>query len=194
MKRILMVLGLILLCVCCLYAGDRKYLYDEAVDGLTLSGYVGDSWYLSVNTAAIEGNRKVTDDFDLGGSDVAYIGDESPYGRVIATWSIVANIGNSDASQWHLKIHADPLTTPGGSYAVAYHLTFSMHNENDSSYAMIVHSNPDGTYFYNETLDTNITSLDKPIRFMLDRNEGHPVETWEQGIYTANVIIELEKY
>lgn len=190
MKRLLSLIFILIVATAQICAGTPVYLHDYSSGSLSVFGYMDSYWLLSVEPLITERGSSIGMPFDLLGTDVAYISDESPLGRTIGYWTLIVNPAQGKA--WHLKIHADALEK--GNSSIDYHLIFSCAENED----WIVHSSGNNYTYFPSGTSASIGSTDdisiirRQIRFMLDYNGGADKDFWEEGDYNATVEFVLE--
>lgn len=189
-KRRIVLLAILAFSLSVAFASDNHYydyLYDNSADDFRIYGYIDGFTYLTIAPLSSASNPYTGMPFDLLGSDVAWIDDDSPLGRIIAYWSLIVNIGNRN---WTLKIKADPLTKDRqqNQNPVYYHLTFYT---DDVGEQLKVHSSGSYTEFQGSTIGVNnmIVVDHRQVRFMIDQTTD--LDTIPSGDYYATVYIEL---
>ena len=83
MKRVFILFAILIFSIAMLCAANPVYLYGHSADEFTIFGYMDGFTYLTVDGLSSESNQYSGMPFDLLGSDVANVGDNSPLGRII---------------------------------------------------------------------------------------------------------------
>lgn len=190
MKRVFILFTILIFSIAMLCAANPEYLYGHSADEFTIFGYMDGFTYLTVDGLSSESNQYSGMPFDLLGSDVANVGDNSPLGRIIAYWSFIVNVSNRN---WILSITANPMSKDGSGNSpyVNYHLSFYT---DDVGEQLIVHSGVatefSGSVIPNEVTtvigENNMIAVDhRQVRFMLDSTTD--VDSLPSGDYSATV-------
>ena len=196
MKRFVLITALLICSLFMCFADTEVYLYESAAGSLPIYAHMDNYWVLSIDRIT-HGGGTVGMDFDLLGDDISYNADAS-LGRLIAYWTFIVNLN----VPWRLKVHASPLTPEGGGDSVVhYHLTFNLNytngqtlvstdwqvNSSDDAGSFSYFPNANGSYALSE-----VSSVFKQIRFMLNDYSEETKYGWDDGRYTATVSLVLE--